>query len=68
MTSMLNRNNEIRKYMTRHAELFEVPVSKYNALHKTIRHRDAKCGIITNTMDCNYGFITFKCQLKRFCH
>ena len=32
MTSMFNRNDEIHKYRTRHAELLHVPISKSNVL------------------------------------
>ena len=67
MTSMFNRNDEIHKNRTRHAELLHVPISKSNAVYKTIRH----CGVklwnhMVKTMDFTYAFVTFKSQLKRF--
>ena len=67
MTSMFNRNNEIHKYRTHHAELLHVPISKSIILYKTIRH----CGVklwnyMVKTLDCTYAFVTFKSQLEIF--
>ena len=63
MTSMLNRNNEIYKYRTRHA----VPITKSNVLYKTVRHRGVKLwNYMVKTVDCTYAFATFKNQLKIF--
>ena len=67
MTSMFNRNNEIHKYSTRHAELLRVSISKSNVSYKAIRHRGVKLwNYMVKTVDCTYAFVTFKSQLKRF--
>ena len=65
LTSMFNRNSDIHKYMTRHAELLYITISKTNVLYKTIKHLDIKrWNYIAETMDCNYAFATVKCQMK----
>ena len=67
MTSMFNRNNEIHKCMTHHAELLHFLISKTNVLYTNIRHRGVKLWVYTvKTVDCNYAFVIFKCHLKSF--
>ena len=50
-------------FITRQAELLHVPISNTNVLYKTTRHRRGKLWNYT-AMDCNYAFVTFKCQLN----
>jgi len=65
LKSMFDRNNDIHKYVTRHAELLYIPISKTNVLYKTVKHLVVKLwNYIAGTMDYSYAFATFKCQLK----
>ena len=63
MTNMFYRNNDFYKYVTHHAKLLHVQISKPN---KRIRHRDVKLwNYMVKKMDCNYAFVAYKCHLKR---
>ena len=59
MTSMFNRNNEMHKYRTRHAELLHVLISQSNILYKTIRH----CGVTLVKYGKNSGLYLRICNI-----
>ena len=63
--SMFNRNNEIHKHRTRHADLLHVPISISSILYRTIRHCGVKLWNYTiKTVLCTSAFVKFKCQLE----
>ena len=44
------RSTELHKYRTRHIELLYLPISKTDALYKTIRHRGVQLWTLGNTL------------------